>query len=100
MNLGAIRLASIDMTKIHVGACRDDAKGSMQVVSGVYGREKVHYTAPPAERVAQEMAAFHDWFNKVNESDPKNGFLPQTEASRTQQTEDQAVYKPLPRICS
>lgn len=58
------------MTKIHVGAWRDDAKGSMQVVSGAYGREKVHTTAPPAERVAQEMEAFLDWFNQPPTSDP------------------------------
>jgi len=58
------------MTKIRVGAWRDDAKGSMQVVSGAYGREKVHYTAPSAERVAQEMGAFLDWFNQPPAPDP------------------------------
>jgi Fic family protein len=58
------------MTKIRVGAWRDDAKGSMQVVSGAYGRERVHYTAPPAERLAQEMEAFLDWFNQPPTADP------------------------------
>ncbi|MGR3662356.1 MAG: Fic family protein [Paracoccaceae bacterium] len=58
------------MTKIRVGAWRDDATGSMQVVSGAYGREKVHYIAPPAERVAQEMGTFLDWFNQPPASDP------------------------------
>ena len=58
------------MAKIHVGAWHDDARGSMQVVSGAYGGEKVHYTAPPAERVAQEMEAFLDWFNQPPTSDP------------------------------
>lgn len=36
------------MTKIIVGDWRDDSTGPMQVVSGPYGREKVHYSAPPA----------------------------------------------------
>ena len=58
------------MTKIHVGAWRDDEKGLMQVVSGAYGREKVHYTAPPAERIAQEMRVFLDWFNQPPTADP------------------------------
>ena len=35
----------------------------MQIVSGAYGREVVHYEAPPASRVADEMAAFLQWFN-------------------------------------
>ncbi|MBL4807714.1 MAG: DUF4172 domain-containing protein, partial [Rhodobacteraceae bacterium] len=39
------------MTKISVGAWRKDTSGLMQVVSGPYGRERVHYTAPPAKRL-------------------------------------------------
>jgi Fic family protein len=35
----------------------------MQVVSGVIGKQKVHYEAPPSGRVPQEMAAFIKWFN-------------------------------------
>jgi Fic family protein len=52
------------MTKIIVGAWRDDKGGPMQVVSGPTGRERVHYEAPPAKRLNQEMKAFLDWFNK------------------------------------
>lgn len=37
--------------------------GGMKVVSGMFGREKVHYVAPPAEKVAEEMKRFLDWFN-------------------------------------
>lgn len=51
------------MTKIRVGEWRDDRDGPMQVVSGPVGRERVHYTAPPAARLEAEMAAFLDWFN-------------------------------------
>jgi Fic family protein len=50
------------LATIRVGAWRDDSKGPMQVVSGPIGRERVHFTAPPAARVDAEMAAFLDWF--------------------------------------
>ncbi|AZV92530.1 cell filamentation protein Fic [Bordetella sp. J329] len=48
---------------IKVAAWRDDSAGSMQVVSGVMGREKVHFEAPPAKRLAAEMARFLAWLN-------------------------------------
>jgi Fic family protein len=38
-------------------------KGEMKVVSGNYGREKVHYEAVPAQDVPKEMDIFLDWFN-------------------------------------
>jgi len=40
----------------------------MQIVSGPYGREKVHYEAPPATQVHEEMARFIDWYNKISRS--------------------------------
>src|SRR6266566_8301048 len=46
------------MTKITVGAWRDDKSGPMQVVSGPIGRERVHYQAPEAARLGAEMHAF------------------------------------------
>jgi Fic family protein len=58
------------MTLIRVGDWRDDSTGPVQVVSGPYGRERVHYTAPPASRVAAEMEAFLAWFNAPISSDP------------------------------
>jgi Fic family protein len=58
------------MTRIRVGDWRDDSAGPMQVVSGPYGRERVHYTAPPARTVAAEMEAFLAWFNAPVSSDP------------------------------
>lgn len=42
----------------------------MQVVSGPVGREMVHYEAPPAERVPDEMAKFLDWFEQPGDMDP------------------------------
>lgn len=58
------------MTKIQVGKWRDDSSGPMQVVSGPVGREKIHYEAPPAERVAEEMAKFLRWFAQPGDIDP------------------------------
>ena len=55
------------MGRISVAAWRDDAHGRTQVVSGAYGREKVHYQAPKADCLEKEMADFLDWF----ESGPK-----------------------------
>ena len=52
------------MRKIIVGAWRDDARGPMQVVSGPIGREKVHYEAPAAPRLPEEMARFLAWVNE------------------------------------
>ncbi|MEI6666270.1 MAG: Fic family protein [Chloroflexota bacterium] len=58
------------MTRITVGAWRDDRDGPMQVISGAIGRERVHFEAPPASNVEREMAGFLDWFNERNEIDP------------------------------
>lgn len=58
------------MTKIIVGGWRDDASGPMQVVSGPIGRERVHYEAPAASRLAEEMAAFIDWMAGETSIDP------------------------------
>ena len=56
------------MTKVRVGKWRDDDNGSMQVVSGPFGREKVHYEAPPADRVPNEMARFLLWFEQPGDT--------------------------------
>ena len=58
------------MQKITVGAWRPAQAGPMQVVSGPYGREKVHFEAPAAARLQSEMARFLDWFNKPSTTDP------------------------------
>lgn len=49
---------------IKVGTWRDDAHGPMQAVSGPIGHEKVHYQAPPADRIEAEMQTFIGWFNQ------------------------------------
>jgi Fic family protein len=58
------------MRKIIVGDWRDDANGPMQVVSGPIGRETVHYTAPAAEKLPNEMRAFLQWFESSKTTDP------------------------------
>lgn len=51
------------LSEIQVAAWRDDANGPMQVVSGPLGRQKVHFEAPPAERLEQELERFLSWLN-------------------------------------
>lgn len=58
------------MNKIRVGMWRDDSKGPMEVVSGPFGKQRVHYEAPPAPRLEAEMQHFLDWFNGPPQSDP------------------------------
>ncbi len=40
--------------------------GGMKVVSGNFGREKIHFEAPPADRVPYEMEQFLNWLNDGN----------------------------------
>jgi len=43
--------------------------GGMKVISGNFGREKIHFEAPAAERVPTEMERFLDWLNHKNSLD-------------------------------
>jgi len=56
--------------RIKVAQWRDDALGPMQVVSGGLGRERVHFQAPEAVRIPEEMRRFIDWFNQNLSLDP------------------------------
>ena len=58
------------LVPIRVADWRDDSGGPMQVLSGAVSREKVHYTAPPAERIAFEMERFLAWFEHPADLDP------------------------------
>lgn len=49
--------------RIAVGRWRPLEAGAMRVVSGPIGRERVHFEAPGAERLASEMTRFLEWFN-------------------------------------
>lgn len=48
------------MSETHVGTYRTE---QMNVVSGMFGRKKIHYRAPEADRIPKEMALFLDWLN-------------------------------------
>jgi len=52
-----------DPDKLNVGNWRTSAE-PMQVVSGAYGKLKVHYEAPPSDRVPDGMARYISWFNE------------------------------------
>jgi Fic family protein len=58
------------MQRISVSKWRDAKSGLMQVVSGPYGREKVHYEAPVHDRLKKEMGRFIKWANAPSETDP------------------------------
>jgi Fic family protein len=58
------------MQKITVGGWRTEQAGPMQVISGPFGRERVHFEAPAAKRLETEMKAFLDWFNADQGQDP------------------------------
>ena len=49
-----------DGSQIEVGKYRTNEE---HIVSGMFGRERIHYVAPSPERVEAEMASFIDWFN-------------------------------------
>lgn len=57
------------MHPILVGHWRADNNGPMQVVSGSIGREYVHFEAPNATRLDDEMQKFIDWFNGYDGTD-------------------------------
>lgn len=52
------------MFKITVADWRTDTNGLMQVVSGRPGKEKIHFQAPDASLIENEMNQFLEWFNK------------------------------------
>lgn len=58
------------LRRIAVGAWRTRESGPMQVVSGPVSKPKVHFEAPEAQRVAQEMQRFLAWFNSPSVDDP------------------------------
>ncbi len=58
------------LTRIRVGQFRDDAEGPMRVVSRHGYLERVHFQAPPAERLDREMDAFLTDLNHPDETMP------------------------------
>ena len=58
------------LVRINVGGWRDDASGPMQVVSGPLGRQRVHFEAPPADRLQSETDRFISWANSASNEPP------------------------------
>jgi Fic family protein len=58
------------LSRIKVGAWRDDAGGPMQLVSGPIGRQRVHFEAPPAYRLEAETSRYFDWANDMTAEPP------------------------------
>jgi Fic family protein len=58
------------MQRIDVGALRSVP---MEIVSGAVGHSKVHYAAPPADGLTEQMDEFLTWFNQTQ---PKVGTHP------------------------
>jgi len=58
-----------DSKTIKAGKWRSSPE-PMQVVSGAYGKETIHYEAPPSYRVPVEMKQFVQWYNafKITEN--------------------------------
>jgi len=56
------------LVPVLVGMLR--AEEPMQIVSGSYGRETVHYEAPPRERLDDEIARFLKWVGSSMSMDP------------------------------
>tara|TARA_R110002020_G_scaffold222564_1_gene431416 strand:- start:1719 stop:2822 length:1104 start_codon:yes stop_codon:yes gene_type:complete len=49
--------------RINTGQWRKHSE-PMQIVSGSWGREKIHFEAPPSHLLPNEMRAFITWFNE------------------------------------
>lgn len=58
------------LRRITVGAWRPMESDPMQVVSGPIGRERIHFEAPAADRLGDEMGAFLGWFESDGGCDP------------------------------
>lgn len=62
--------------KINAGNYRIGEE-SMQIISGTFGKEKVHFKAPPSNKIATEMKQFIKWYQnfKVKSSEIKKALL-------------------------
>lgn len=58
------------LSRFRVGALRDDAHGPMQVVSGPVGRQRIHFEAPPASCLADELHRLLQWIEQDEHDAP------------------------------
>ena len=59
---------SSGLRDINIGCYRTDSE-DMQIVSGAWNKEKVHYIAPPSSDIEELMDKFIIWINNNNELD-------------------------------
>ncbi|MBR9917872.1 Fic family protein [bacterium] len=64
------RLLLPDSPGMKIGVWRSHLE-PMQVVSGAIGKEKVHFEAPPSNKVPEEIQVFIQWFNDTAPGGPK-----------------------------
>tara|TARA_R100000935_G_scaffold28706_1_gene49060 strand:+ start:4038 stop:4322 length:285 start_codon:yes stop_codon:yes gene_type:complete len=50
--------------RIKAGSIPDDGQGPMQVVSSGYGREQIHFVAPSADTLSDELDKFLSWLTR------------------------------------
>ncbi len=55
---------------IAVGNWRAVESDPMQVISGPFGKERIHFEAPSAERIEKETNFFLQWFESKKDTDP------------------------------
>jgi len=60
---------SSGLRQITIGAYRNDAQ-EMQIVSGAWNKEKIHFIAPPSKDVESLMKEFLKWLNSDDDLNP------------------------------
>lgn len=58
-----------------VGEYRTDEEGSMRIISGYGKNEKIHFEAPPAKCISQEMKRFLAWINDSDKNQNLNSVI-------------------------
>lgn len=48
---------------VHNIGCYRTSENPMQIVSGSFNKQKIHFEAPPSKKIQKEMDAFIRWFN-------------------------------------
>ena len=59
------KMLFLQKSNITVGQWRTHSE-PMQVISGAWGKEKVHFEAPPSPSIPSEMERFVTWFNTMD----------------------------------
>lgn len=63
------QLLMVGNKTINAGQYRSHAE-PMQIISGLIGKEEIHFEAPPSAQVPVEMQTFFEWFNATKPDGP------------------------------